>query len=1090
MRWRWFCLVWVLLPVAGLCREVCLAQMGQANIALDACSSENGWALYLARLLPVPTEGDAKSLSGLTSITPRLSPIARPPSTTGAGNGTIPTTKTSPANSPDIRCLVNLTNQTAAGGSVVYAWLQRDHIGPFHPWPATNTVQMPDVPGQVSLDPEDWKFYVFTNDTSFANLAFLTFIPDPACPGGGQPLRVEPDIDLYVSTDSELTNLVPQAVQSAWKSLSRGGTETVLRLDGTAGTYYIGVKSESPSETEFSLVAAASEQPFSEQDPSGNLILHGFPLPSQIPQPEGCAPGVCYAMMVTSEPVTTHHVIVSNQVSHTQFPDLRGQLRHNGIAVSLNQNSQVPPGTWNFIWDDSGLGSIPDSQPTPGPGSLLDFTGTSAAGQWLLIQEDTQPGESGTNDSATVVLQPAADGLWASVELPPGTWDTHSISVPPGATNLTLSMNLTGDTTVTATLCRSGDTMGSCQDATMTPETASATLAIDKYSNPPLNAGEYYVRLRNEGALSGNVDLVWSYMIDDSGSKVRRAVFTQLTSIPDSTETSLPLTVTNSGTIVSINPGVRLQHPRVSDLEISLISPSGTTVLLSANRGGDSPDGFGLNTTVTNTLPVSSSGGPEASTNIIDVGVAPGFVAIEYHFYDLADDLRIYRGSNLLFHSGLVSGDGFRTLAYGMDLSGEITVVINEGDNYNTNTAWDYIITTTRPGMVPATFTENTSLTTALIKFAPPPFTNVTWASSGSPASNVIAFIPEQPLSVFAGEAVEGDWKLRIRDTHEGPSPADVPPLLFGWDLHFILEDKEPLPQPLQHATPLTNILRGGQWSFYVVDVPLWAGGVTNTLVFSSAPVSFWYGSEAPPVGTNATDTLIAASTTSTTQWLATDTEPPLAPGGRYYLGVQNPNAATVNIAVRADFQVPVLPLGSVTSLQLYQALQPQYFAFDIPESACGLMLSLTNVSGNVDVVVRKDLPLPTLTSFDYGSFSPETNSEQILITPDSLPVPLSPGTWYLGVFNMTELYSSGDLVLSKVAPSLGISMVDQTTGLVRMDWRAPTSAAFQIEWSPSLSQTSWTPFPEVITSITGDFEFQDTAFQDTVRFYRLVQLP
>lgn len=1090
MRWRWFCLIWLLLPVAGPYRGVSLAQMGQVNTASDACSSANGWALDPARPLPSPNEGDLKLLSGFAPLTPRLTPIAPFPATIGTGDDPIPKTKTTPGNLPSIRCLSYLTNQTAAGGSVVYAWLERDYIDPFHPCPATNVAQMPDVPGQVSLNPEDWKFYVFTNDTSFANLAFLTFIPDPACPGGGQPLRIEPDIDLYVSTDSELTNLAPQAVQDAWKSLSRGGTETVLRLDGTAGTYYIGIKSESPTGTEFSLVAAANEQPFSEQDASGNLILHGFPLPSQIPQPEGCAPGVCYAMMVTSEPVVTHRVIVSNQVSHTRFSDLRGQLRHNGIAVSLNQNSAVPPGTWNFIWDDSGLGGIPDAQPTPGPGSLLDYAGTSAAGQWLLIQEDTQPGESGTNHSATIVLRPASDGLWASLELPPGMWDTHGISVPPGATNLTLSMTLTGDTTVTATLCRSGGTTDSCQEATLTPEETSVMLGISKYSNPPLNAGDYYVRLHNTGAFSGHVDLAWAYTLDDSGGQVRRAASIELTPIGDSSEISPVLTVTNSGAIVSVNPGVRIQHPRVSDLEVSLISPGGTMVLLSANRGGDSPDGLGLDTTVTNTMPVSSSGGPEASTNIIDVGVAPGFVAIEYHFYDLADDLRIYRGANLLFHSGLISGGGFRTFAYETDLSGEITVVLNEGDNYNTNTAWDYIVTTTRPGMAPATFTENTNLTTALIKFAPPPFTNVTWTSPSWPASNVIAFIPEQPLSVFAGEPVEGDWKLRIRDTHAGPSPADVPPLLFGWDLHFILEDTEPLPQPLQHATPLTNILRAGQWSFYVVDVPLWASGVTNALFFSSAPVNFWYGGEAPPVGTNATDMLIAASTTSGAQWLAADTEPPLTPGSKYYLGVQNPNSTTVNIGVGADFQVPVLPLGSVTSLQLYQAFQPQYFALEVPDATSSLMLRLTNLSENIDLVLRKGVPLPTLASFDYASFGPEISSEQILVSADSSPVPLAPGTWYVGVFNMTELYASGDLVISKVAPSISISMVDLTANTVSLAWQAPSSTTFQVEWSPSLAPASWTAFPEVITSSNGSFEFRDTTSQDAVRFYRLVQLP
>jgi hypothetical protein len=75
-------------------------------------------------------------------------------------------------------------------------------------------------------------------------------------------------------------------------------------------------------------------------------------------------------------------------------------------------------------------------------------------------------------------------------------------------------------------------------------------------------------------------------------------------------------------------------------------------------------------------------------------------------------------------------------------------------------------------------------------------------------------------------------------------------------------------------------------------------------------------------------------------------------------------------------------------------------FEYDVSSNATAVLFALTNLSGDVDLVVRKGLPLPTLTSYDYGSFAPGTNDELIVIFPNSAPVPLSPGWWYLGVFN------------------------------------------------------------------------------------------
>src|SRR5262245_33803886 len=113
---------------------------------------------------------------------------------------------------------------------------------------------------------------------------------------------------------------------------------------------------------------------------------------------------------------------------------------------------------------------------------------------------------------------------------------------------------------------------------------------------------------------------------------------------------------------------------------------------------------MGLDIVVTNVTPVSSSGGPEAYTNVFDTAIQEGSVRIDYNMYPLPDSMRVYYEGRLLFDSGLVSGSGTTNIAYGPGTATKLTLVVNEGGNYDPNTAWDYTVTSTRPGWLPALF--------------------------------------------------------------------------------------------------------------------------------------------------------------------------------------------------------------------------------------------------------------------------------------------------------------------------------------------------------------------------------------------------
>ena len=153
-----------------------------------------------------------------------------------------------------------------------------------------------------------WHFYIITNDTSYTNAAFLTFLPANLAvprmgvfqPSADRATRPEADIDLYVAPPTipnsyALTNLAPAVVEAATKSLSRGGTETIVYSNAMRGVYYLGVKSEDQQAGEYALMGVFSELPFGQDDEAGSHLV-GIPVYQSLPDVSPQKPGVATIM--------------------------------------------------------------------------------------------------------------------------------------------------------------------------------------------------------------------------------------------------------------------------------------------------------------------------------------------------------------------------------------------------------------------------------------------------------------------------------------------------------------------------------------------------------------------------------------------------------------------------------------------------------------------------------------------------------------------------------------------------------------------------------------------------------------------------
>src|SRR5439155_13574439 len=222
-------------------------------------------------------------------------------------------------------------------------------------------------------------FYMLanTNGANFTNAAFATFAtPNLALPAmatregeeGTNEARVEADIDLYVSRDRGLTNLVPIALSNAFKSLSRGGTESIILSNASPGDYYIAVKSEDQRSAEYSLAAIFSDLPFSSDDANGNPTLRGIPAPAAIPDGTPSRPGAVTILAFSVKPtILLHRVIVTNIITHGLMGDLFGAVTHEGDpSFAVLNNHSIDSAVTNafFIYDDSSEKNVFGSQHT------------------------------------------------------------------------------------------------------------------------------------------------------------------------------------------------------------------------------------------------------------------------------------------------------------------------------------------------------------------------------------------------------------------------------------------------------------------------------------------------------------------------------------------------------------------------------------------------------------------------------------------------------------------------------------------------------------------------------------------------------
>lgn len=478
-----------------------------------------------------------------------------------------------------------------------------------------------------------WNFYVFTNAVfsnnpsgliNGSNVAFVTFLP----PNVSRSRNLDADIDLYVSTDAQLTNLVQGVLVGARKSRNRSGTELVIFTNAVVdppSIYYIGVKSEDQQAAEYGLAAFSTDVPFESTDADGNRILRGVPPNAMIPDGSPSSPGFVpvFAFGISDTPIA--RVVVTNEITHQSVGDLLGNLSHEDqFAVLNNHNTFGGSGNNGFfqiVYDDSSNGQFFFSRHTDGPGTLNNFAGQNSSGVWLLTMSDDSLNRTGMVNSFTVRVEPqqlltSAAGINDFVL--PNQWQYYFIDVPADATNLTVILSSV-DGPLNLYLRRGALPTTTDFDKSALIDLLGGSLSIGLGDVPPLNAGRYFIGVFNPTAktVSYNIRVI----LDRNPAALAAQTYVSTNPPPillDDAVALSSLLVTNNRPVTAVEVAVRIDHARASDLVLHVVDPRGTRVLLAENRGGANPLGYG----------VGSGSSAVAVTNVVATVMQDGFETV------------------------------------------------------------------------------------------------------------------------------------------------------------------------------------------------------------------------------------------------------------------------------------------------------------------------------------------------------------------------------------------------------------------------------------------------------------------------------
>ena len=504
--------------------------------------------------------------------------------------------------------------------------------------------------GQTNGSLSQWHFFVFTNNQFSAtnnatNVLFATFFP----PDLSAPRNSDADIDLYVSTKPGLTNLNAAIIRAALKSLNRGGNEFIYLSNSTPGAvYYIGVKSEDQQASDFGFYSVAQQSPFSSANlQTGDVTYYGTPIPAAIPAGSSDFPGQVLVLVAFQGDFNVRKVSVLEGVAHPNPGDLVGSLTHppsvlgdilNDHTSTILPDGATAPGFTNNYDDMPENPAVPVT-PSDGPGSLQNFIGQPASGEWQLSEVQSVSGETGTVTAFDVTVSPAPPingPIVIQLAANGGSYYNY-VNVPDDAlylTNVVIFQSQGAGGPVGIFMTNENDVTTS-DFGTNNIIPPGGYIVLGTNDIPPLSGGTWYYEIVNFGPTALTLTNYIYFLTSLTPNLVESLSNNTVTPLMTDGTTTSQICISNGQQVVALQVGLRIADTNLDDLSIHLISPQGTSVLLFEDRGGLLASNLGLsvsnevatnivytvfteNTNLT-TTPIKFAAPPYASTNALAI---------------------------------------------------------------------------------------------------------------------------------------------------------------------------------------------------------------------------------------------------------------------------------------------------------------------------------------------------------------------------------------------------------------------------------------------------------------------------------------
>jgi hypothetical protein len=306
---------------------------------------------------------------------------------------------------------------------------------------------------------------------------------------------------------------------------------------------------------------------------------------------------------------------------------------------------------------------------------------------------------------------------------------------------------------------------------------------------------------------------------------------------------------------------------------------------------------------------------------------------------------------------------------------------------------------------------------------------------------------------------------------------------------------------PLTNAVPFTNTVALGGFDYYRYRVSTNAVQVNFEILQTDANVDLFV--EHGFCSSNAFAFSYASTNGGTTNELIVVTPAslpkPLAPG-EWFIAVANNDLFPANYIIRVtEIMVPdiirltnaipytntVAGLGSVTDWPA------DYYVFNVSTSAVRAQFEILAPGGDVNLVVRKGLPLPSLENATLFSTNGGTSAELITLFSSSTNIALTPGDWYLAALNATSnavTYSVVATESSTAGTNVGFGGITLTNNLLCFTWANTVPGVnYHVEGKASLNDPAWVPVSPTIRA-TGTTLTWCVQLPSPYHYFRLVE--